>query len=207
MLGMAIRAYARHRGVSHTAVQKAIRSGRIREAVLADGSIDAARADQLWIANTDPTKPRNSVTGDPKHRRDPAGPSQPMGTAQVPGTAAASDALRFLKNRNARESYVAGLKRLDYLERIGKLVRADEVNARVFDLIRMLSDRLQALPDRLESALEAAADRAARHEVLRTAIDEALDELERACAGEGDRYRRARAAAEERSAAASAAGA
>lgn len=40
------RAYARHRGVSHTAVQKAIRDGRIPQR--ADGLVDVAAADRAW---------------------------------------------------------------------------------------------------------------------------------------------------------------
>jgi hypothetical protein len=44
------RAYAAHRGVSHTAVQKAIQSGRI--STLPDGRIDPAVADQAWDRNT-----------------------------------------------------------------------------------------------------------------------------------------------------------
>ena len=42
-MGLSIRAYARHRGVTDTAVHKAIRSGRIQ--ALPDGTIDADQAD------------------------------------------------------------------------------------------------------------------------------------------------------------------
>ena len=43
-MGLSIRAYARHRGVSDTAVHKAIRAGRITPEP--DGTIDADRADR-----------------------------------------------------------------------------------------------------------------------------------------------------------------
>ncbi len=49
-MGISIRAYARHRGVSHTAVEKAIAAARIT--TLPDGSIDAAVADIEWERNT-----------------------------------------------------------------------------------------------------------------------------------------------------------
>ena len=49
-MGLSIRAYARHRGVSDTAVHKAIRTGRITPE--ADGSVDPERADQDWARNT-----------------------------------------------------------------------------------------------------------------------------------------------------------
>jgi hypothetical protein len=53
-IGMSIRAYAQHRGVSHTAVIKAIDDGRIMP--LADGSIDAQTADKQWQDNTNPVR-------------------------------------------------------------------------------------------------------------------------------------------------------
>ncbi len=49
-MGISIRAYARHRGVSHTAVEKAIATARITP--LPDGSIDTATADAEWERNT-----------------------------------------------------------------------------------------------------------------------------------------------------------
>ena len=54
-MGISIRAYARHRGVSDTAVHKAIRSGRITPEP--DGTIDAARADREWSRNTEEPRP------------------------------------------------------------------------------------------------------------------------------------------------------
>lgn len=50
---MSQRAYARHRGVTHRAVQKALASGRIT--ATPDGRIDSALADALWDANTRPS--------------------------------------------------------------------------------------------------------------------------------------------------------
>ena len=48
-MGLSIRAYARHRGVSHVAVKKAIDTGRIGQ--LPDGTIDPVAADAQWAAN------------------------------------------------------------------------------------------------------------------------------------------------------------
>src|SRR5271169_4008044 len=49
---MSLRAYARHRGVSLRAVQKALASGRI--AAREDGRLDAEVADVNWSRNTAP---------------------------------------------------------------------------------------------------------------------------------------------------------
>lgn len=53
-MGISIRAYARHRGVTDTAVHKAIRAGRVTPE--ADGTIDIDRADREWARNTDTPK-------------------------------------------------------------------------------------------------------------------------------------------------------
>ncbi len=57
MQDLSRRAYAKHRGVSESAVRKAIATGRIT--LNKNGKIDAAVADAQWNANTDPSKIRN----------------------------------------------------------------------------------------------------------------------------------------------------
>ena len=49
-MGISIRAYARHRGVSDAAVRKAIAVGRVTPE--ADGTIDSERADREWARNS-----------------------------------------------------------------------------------------------------------------------------------------------------------
>jgi hypothetical protein len=61
-MGLSLRAYARHRGVSHTAVQKALRAGRIRLEV--DGTIDPAVADGAWNAAADRARPNGRRSAD-----------------------------------------------------------------------------------------------------------------------------------------------
>jgi len=51
-MGLSIRAYARHRGVSHVAVLRAAKAGRVP--LEADGTIDPAKADIAWERSTDP---------------------------------------------------------------------------------------------------------------------------------------------------------
>ena len=50
-MGISLRAYAKHRGVTLKAVQKAIARKRIK--LESDGTVDAARADRDWAANSD----------------------------------------------------------------------------------------------------------------------------------------------------------
>ncbi len=53
-MGISIRAYAKTRGVSHVAVLKAAKAGRIP--LEPDGTIDAAKADAAWQRSTDPVR-------------------------------------------------------------------------------------------------------------------------------------------------------
>jgi hypothetical protein len=55
-MGVSRRSYAAQRGVSQTAVHKAITTGRIT--TLPDDTINPARADSEWFAQTDPAKQR-----------------------------------------------------------------------------------------------------------------------------------------------------
>jgi hypothetical protein len=175
------RAYGRHRNVSHTAVQKAITTGRI---ILVRGKIDTEQADRDWDLNTDPSKPSNTVTGNPKHRRAPDAPSTPM-DLDTPGRTGGSNrsgrkdggngsAGDYSKARAAREVYQAQLAKLDLDERMGLLVRADEVRVAAFNAARMARDQLMAIPERLATTLAATTDPIETQHILE-------DEFERIC--------------------------
>ena len=181
MEGLSIRGYARHRGISHTAVRKALASGRIT--ANGDGSINPTTADQDWASSTDISKPRNSVTGRPlvasrvsALRRAPADPV--FAEPSPPGTGGPSRlASSYADSRAARESYLARLAKLEFEERSGKLVDADEVRAQVFALGRRMRDAMLALPDRVAPVLVAQADPADIHRVLSEEIQSCLSEL------------------------------
>jgi hypothetical protein len=70
-MALSARAYARHRGVSHTAVQKALRAGRIT--ALPDGTINAEAADRDWNATTEVRRAAEQVPADPTRVGLPAG--------------------------------------------------------------------------------------------------------------------------------------
>ena len=57
-MGLSRRAYAAQRGVSETAVRKAISSDRV--SVEADGTLDPVKADRDWAKQTDPAKQRGA---------------------------------------------------------------------------------------------------------------------------------------------------
>lgn len=81
-MGLSQRKYAQHRGVSHTAVAKAIREGRIT--LEPDGTIDPGKADKQWQTNTNPEKQANGWKGAAKAAPAPAPPQEPRKAAAKP---------------------------------------------------------------------------------------------------------------------------
>ena len=182
--GLSIRAYGRHRGVSHSAVRKALATGRIVAGE--DGTIDPALADSQWATSTNLSKPRNSVIGTPKKRRVPGAPSDPLstlgcGAGEALNGPPTGDAARlvasYAASRAAREAYLARLTKLEFEERSGKLVDADQVRAHVYGLGRRLRDAFLGLPDRVAPLLVGQSDQATVHRLLTQEIMTCLAEL------------------------------
>jgi len=156
---LSLRAYAKHRGVSHAAVQKAIRSGRIT--TNADGLIDSDQADAEWSAKT---RPRQS-------RAKPA----PVATREP--TEAPVAGLDYFRARAIRENYLARLAKIEFEEKTAKLISRDEVQVAAFTKARTVRDNLLNIPDRLAATLAAEADADRVHQILTGEIRKALDEL------------------------------
>ena len=186
-MGLSIRAYAQHRGVSHTAVAKAIKAGRI--SVEPDGKIDPAKADAQWARNTLPLQNLNTgaVKPAPKVATPPV--STPVSTAPVanrelqPPLETRAAAPDYQTSRAIREAYAARLAKLEFEERTGKLLNADEVKVKHFNLARLLRDRIQQIPRKLAPQIVAAVvaqpDQRVVEDLLMEAIREALEELSR----------------------------
>jgi hypothetical protein len=167
---VSLRGYARHRSVSLRAVQKAIQSGRIR--TTADGKIDTEQADAAWGRNTGP-KARDTIAF-------PSPPPRPA--AQAPpepprADLGAAGGLDYARARAVRENYLARLAKIDYEERLGKLVSRDEVQVAAFNRFRTFRDGMLNIPDRVAAMLAAENDPRKVHETLTTEIRKALLEF------------------------------
>jgi hypothetical protein len=68
-MGLSIRAYARHRGFSHVAVLRAIKTGRVTPEP--DGTIDPAKANASWERSTDPGRKRPTTSGSKRENLRP----------------------------------------------------------------------------------------------------------------------------------------
>ena len=174
---LTMNAYAKRRGVSHTAVSKAVRSGRISRTP--EGLIDPDTADREWADNTDPSKSMNYDIGNPVRRRPMDSPSVSSSNPEAAATSPASGLPPYVQSRAIREAYEARLAKLEYEVKIGKLVNADEVRVDAFNVARITRDRLMGIPDMIAPLLTGMTDIRDIHELLSTEIRLACEELTR----------------------------
>ena len=169
------RAYARRRGVSQAAVWKAIQTGRISTI---RGKINPEIADRERAKNTDLSKPRNSVIGDPKQRRPEGQPSAPMRVDGVGhgsrGNDEAGSRSTYAAARAAREMCLAQIARLELEERVQQLVRRDEVQLAAAAAASRARDKLLALPQSVSATIAAAEEPSEVRRILE-------EEIERIC--------------------------
>src|ERR1044072_9226683 len=165
---MSQRAYAKYRGVTHRAVQKAIASGRIP--ITEGRKVDPDEADRAWAANTDESKPRNSVSGTPKLAVVSPVSAPNASSGHVIATA-------YQASRAIHESYRAKTARLGYERMIGLLVQGAEVKVQPFNVARRVREALRAIADRQAPILAAISDAAEIHRILTAEIRQVLDEL------------------------------
>jgi hypothetical protein len=165
---VSLRGYAKHRGVTLRAVQKAIQSGRIR--TTPEGQIDPAQADADWERNTGPRAGASIAFPSPP----PRPPAQPSAVEPPRAELGSAGALDYARARAIHENYRARLAKLEYEEKLRKLINSDEVAVAAFNRFRGLRDRVMNIPDQLAAVLAAESDPRRIHEVLTTAIRKAL---------------------------------
>jgi hypothetical protein len=162
-MGLSIRAYARHRGVSHVAVMKAIEAGRITQE--ADGTVDPEQADRDWEQNT--AFPRKKST---MQNHTAAESVSPPGSAN--GTS-------LLQARTVNEVVKAQTNKVRLAQLKGELVDRPQAIAHVFKLARTERDAWLNWPARISAQLAAKldVDPHAMHVALEAAVREHLQEL------------------------------
>ena len=161
---LSLRAYAKHRGVSLAAVQKAIRSGRI--ATTAEGKLDSERADAEWSAKTRPGQRHTRQAPPPAAAREPERAEAPV-----------AGVFDYSRARAVRENYLARLAKIEFEEKTAKLISRDEVQVAAFNKARTARDNLLNIPDRLAATVAAESDAGTVHQILTAEIRKALDEL------------------------------
>ena len=183
-MGLSIRAYARHRGVTDTAVHKAIRSGRIH--ALSDGTIDPDQADAQWERNTSAPKTGTQRTTvkvkvaevDGEVERSGAGAAINTGSGGT-GSTGGSGGTSLLQARTVNEVVKAQTNKVRLARLKGELIDRPQAIAHVFKLARSERDAWLNWPARVSAQMAAKLELDAHtmHVALENAVREHLQEL------------------------------
>lgn len=172
--------YAAHRGVSHVAVHKAIKAGRISTI---NGRIDPRVADIQWAQNTRPrANKRPNRDQDATSATAPAALDAvpPMPAPAVPPLGSADDRDDdYWAARAKRERAEAAISEMKRAELEGKLIRTDAVRAAWARRLSSARDALLQIPHRLAPVLAAESDMERVGQLLEDELRHALDELSR----------------------------
>lgn len=186
-------------GVSHTAVAKAVKAGRLTVAERDDKGralFDPERAMQEWANNTNPSKVRATKAGG-RPRKDgkptaipttaPHHPDRPMphgGALQTGGGLRGPRApdgegspTTYNEAAAVEKHYKAQLARLEYEQKIGALIPIANVAREVEREYTRVRARLLAIPTKLAPEVALADDVATCRSLIEQAITDALNEL------------------------------
>lgn len=164
---ISIRAFAKSMGVSHVAVLKAIRDGRIEKNK--NGTIDLKKATLAWEQNTDLSKKREPAPEEPEYEEDPQDAKERAESAR------ASKA--YSVARAVKEEFAARTARLDFELKAKSLVMSEDVKMKAFQAGRIVRDTFLNLPNKISHELAAEIDPDKIHAKLTLAIHAALEML------------------------------
>ncbi|MFT6220495.1 MAG: pyruvate/2-oxoglutarate dehydrogenase complex dihydrolipoamide acyltransferase (E2) component [Rickettsiales bacterium] len=169
---LSIRGYAKHRGISETAVRKAIKAGRITKNK--NDKIDSNLADNQWQKNTDPAQIKEPSKSQQTAKQDQ---EKVNGHHNISGQSPLSLGPSYQQSRAIKEAYNAKLTRLQFERESKKLISADEVKVSAFNAARMTRDRMFNIPDRVIPQLVGKTDIHQMKELLKIEITKALEGL------------------------------
>ncbi len=172
-MGVSLRAYAKHRGVSDTAVRKAIKSGRIQAE--SDGTIDIDKVDKQWDRNTDRAQQRKSsgaTKAVPKAALDAVADTLSESGNTGGGTT-------YMQARDANEVLKAQTNRIKLQQLKKELVDRAKAIAHVFRMARSERDAWLSWPARVSAqmAAELEVDPHKMHVMLESYVRQHLSEL------------------------------
>jgi len=159
---LSIRAYAKHRGVTESAVRKAITQGRITKGK--NGKINPQIADNEWGKNTDPAQIKPTFAEEKPDYSQNSIPSSASGPS-------------YQQSRAIKEAYGAKLLRLQFEKESKKLISIDDVKMSAFNAARMTRDRILNIPDRVIPQLVGKTNIFEMKEILKAELIKALEEL------------------------------
>ena len=158
---MGYREYSRHRGCTLSTVQRAIKDGRISDALMnIEGKkmISVELADKLWKQNTDPRRANNHkgeksadeiYTGEPSSKSD-----NDLNLEENKN----KNPVDYQQARAKRELFTAQMAQINLKKEMKKLVETKKVRDYMFKIHTRARDSLLNIPDKLAPKLAAEND-------------------------------------------------
>lgn len=160
-------AYANHAGITKTAAAKQLS----RVGIDYFQEFDFADADRLRHAARHADRAKFAKPIYVEHGKDPLGDDE---VGEDPGP---SSNPAIALSQAKKEEFRAKLVELEYEERVGTLVRKDEVEKEMFRIGRLVRDAVMNVPSRLAGILAAESDQRKVHDQLETELRQALEAL------------------------------
>jgi len=177
MTTASLRSFANLTGHAVSYVHKQKTHGRLVMVMVNGKELVDVEASLARIASTsDPARAYMADVNDTQrvmHRGTATPPTLPQGTAQH-GTTPDSKNATYMQAKTADMVYTAKTAQLEYEERIGKLMRADEVKSYQAGKIASLREAFLQIPSRLVPVLAAETDPAKIHVLLEDEIVRAM---------------------------------
>lgn len=182
-----LREFSRRIGVSLTAIQKGVKSGRIQAITDPAGKItgiDYASQAPAWSANSKhPQKRPHTISGG-RPRNDGEAPATPAGrtAASDDSGGAAPGGMKMADVQRARELVKLQLDNLKLREAQGELVSAADVKKQGHSLASGIISSLYNIPDRCADEIAGMSDPHAIHKLLLQEIDNTVEAIRKAYA-------------------------
>lgn len=164
---VSLRAYARHRGVALSAVQKAITNGRITK--LPNGKLNIAQADAQWAANTDIGK-RNVQFDAP--------PSDDLNLDDDESESKVAANSEYQKHRTEREKIRSKKEQIELDKLLGATLQLDDAMRMTFTAFRTIRDAIMNVPARTKDLLAAETDPYRIEQMLEQELANALQAID-----------------------------
>lgn len=176
---VSIREFARLVGVSDMAVRKAIKSGKIVDAIDFSNpkrpQIDTIKAAKEWGKNYDPSYERTNKVSESIKISEPMDDGHEESLPSLPHPAQGGRSLADIKRQTAEVKL--RLAAVELKQKQGQLVDKDLVFRSLFAAGQEMRTAMQSIPDRVIDAILAAKDRNSAQVILYEEITNALERL------------------------------
>lgn len=186
---MALREYARHRGCTLAAVQKAVKSGRVTVCFDAGGKmrIDSISADATWREKTDPAKQSLLYSAGPAPNTSSLSDDVSVGQgggATVPPPATSGDepsddaddeaTSKYRQGRADREEINVRRARIELAQLEGSVISLDQAKLVVATSFRTLRDAILNVPARIKDQCAGETDSFAIEALIESELTQVL---------------------------------